>query len=318
MKKVITINEKAVYDLLYPQLSKSYDLNYVSYDDAISPQTLEDILRHGLQDQFIDIFSDQEDYYARLELDRLIDTEAGLDRDEKTLFRETSEYDDLLMEIKQRNDTTACKDLIRNSRIRCRVTLHSNYDCWLPLWEARGLYGKEDALEGLMKMLSLNPAKVKAEAVRQGIDCYRCFPNLKYREGKELVSYEGFVECLSECPNYGLWTFFGIFDMQALWDSDFQTQGLVIPAGTKCTMFNSWNGGGSLAFTETLRPVTLEELSRRGGKYDGPKVYVDERLNEYGYSSGEVYGCTLSEKEILTSGPGFTMNTDVKKAAVAA
>lgn len=308
LEKHTVIDEEAIFESLLDQLDERYTLNYVSYDESIQPQTLHDILKDGLQDQLYEVFLEQECYYAKRALDELLDSQKDLTEDQKDLFRTTDEYQELLTEIRSRNDSEAEKELFCQSRIRGRVTLHSNYDCWLPLWEAKGLYGTEDALQGIMKMLCLNPAKVKQEALRKGIACYRRFPNLRYREGREVVPYEGFVNCLLECPNYGLWTFFGLFDMKGLWNARnlntdaVETDPLIIPKGTTCTMFNSWNGGGSLDFTETIRDVSIKELNRRGASlYDCATVYVDEKFKDaHGYSSGEVYGGTLSSKPILT------------------
>lgn len=304
--KTITIDEEKIFNDVMSRLEPRYTLTYVSYDDEIQPSTLNDILQNELDDQLFNVFSEQASYYARLELEKLLKG-AGLSEDEISLFKSTNEYDELRMEIESRDDSESEKEIFCRSRIRTRIMLHSNYDCWLPLWEAGGLYGKEDALEGIMKMLSLNPAKVKAEAVKQGLTCHRAFPNLKYRNGKEIVPYEGFVRCLIECPNYGLWTFFGYFDMEALWNkglwdmNEKKLDTLIIPIGTTCTMFNDWNGGGSLDFTKTIRPVTIGELRKKGASlYDCPRIYVDEKFNDArGYSSGEVYGGVLSSEEIL-------------------
>lgn len=306
LTKTTTIDEEKIFKDVMAKLEDNYTLTYVNYDDEIHPATLDNILKNGLEDQLYEIFSDQANYYANRELNKLLG-DIGLNDDEINLFRDTEQYDELRMEIESRDDSNAMKEIFCRSRIRTRIMLHSNYDCWLPLWEAQGLYGKEDALEGIMKMLCLNPAKVKEEAIRQGIACHRAFPNLKYRNGKEVVSYEGFVRCLIECPNYGLWTFFGYFDMDALWNqglwdmNESKLDSLTIPKGTKCTMFNDWNGGGSLDFTETIRPVTIGELKKRGASLnDCPRIYVDEKFKDArGYSSGEVYGDVISSKEIL-------------------
>lgn len=309
-EKHTVIDERKIYDLLYSRLEEAYSLSYTSYDSEIQPETLDKILKEGLQDNLYDIFSDQTNYYAREELDKLIDTVQELTEDQKDLFKQTYEYLDLVIEIKSRDESDAEKDIFVKSHIQARVALHSNYDCWPPLWAAGGLKGNESALEGMMKALSLNPAKVKQEALKNDIDCFGSFPNLKYRDGKEIVSYEGFVKCLLECPNYALFSFFGEFDMKALWatglydtPTEKQFDSLVIPAGTKCTMFNDWNGGGSLEFTETLRDVTIGELRKRASsRYDHPAIYVDERFKDaHGYSSGEVYGGHVSTKTILTS-----------------
>ena len=211
----VVIDEKAIYESLLLQLDEKYILNFVDYRDEISAENFARVLKEGVW--IIDVsYNDQTRYYAVQELNALLDKQVGLSYEEKELFKTTREYDELIFEIEDRNDANPAKEVFVKSDIHARVMLHSNYDCWLPIWENDGLNGKDDALEGMMKMLCLNPKKVKEEALRQGISCHRAFPNLKYREGKEIVSYEGFINCLRECGNYGLWTFFGKFDMEAL------------------------------------------------------------------------------------------------------
>ena len=307
-EKHTVIDENKIYDELYSRLDDSYTLTYVSYDDQIQPATLNKILKEGLDDNLWEIFSEQAHYYAVKELNNLLDELEELSDDEKELFKTTDKYDQLILEIKSRDDSEAEKEIFCRSRIHARVTLHSNYDAWTPLYASKGLYGKDDALEGMMTALCLNPAKVKKEATSRGVDCFGSFPNYKHKDGKEIISYKGFLDCLIECPNYGLFTFFGLFDMKALWNTGLydtpqkeQFDNLVIPAGTTCTIFNSWVGGGSCDFTETLRDVTIKELKRKARtQYDEPSIDVDEKFKDAnGYSSGEVYGGFLSSKEIL-------------------
>ncbi len=192
-----------------------------------------------------------------------------------------------------------------NTTVQGRVTILSNYDSWSPLWSSGGLYGTEDALVGMMRSLSLNPARVKQEAEKRGLRCYRNFPKIISREGNEVVDYEDFVTCLIECPNQGLWTFMGEFDMEALWETDCNPSKLVIPRGTTCTVFNDWSGGGSCYVIKTLRDLPYRKLMQRARtEYDRPTIYVDEKLSQtceynHGYSTKEVYGRPLSTNKLL-------------------
>lgn len=312
MIKHIEIDENAIYNTILSRLAENYTLRFADYRDEIGA----DIVQRCLDEKSLeplfeeDCWSEQQWYGAREEVNRILADlikESTLTHDQAELFKECEEYNDLILEVRQRDESEVEKDVFIQTKIHARVTVHSNYDCWLPLWETGSLQGEEGALHDLMTILRLNPAKVKQSAIKRGVPCSGRFPNLQHREGKEIVDYDGFVECLQECPNYGLWNFFGLFDMDALWNSGMQNlDDLVIPEGTICTMFNNWNGGGSLSFTKTIRPISVRALSAKGRtRYDKTTVCVDERIRDdkhsYGYSSGEVYGGELSSKEILVA-----------------
>ncbi len=302
--KTVTVDEKAVFDTLLPMLDERYKLCYVDYRDELPANTIQQCLdkksRNPLDVE--DLWWESREYNARHILEELMD-KAGYSRDEQQLFIETEEYQQLICEIECRDVSTPVMDACRQTVMHGYVRFHSNYDCWLPIWEQGGIQAEETALGGIMAALSLNPAKVREAARKTGIDTFGRFRNIPSREGKELVDYDGFIRVLIETPNYGNWAFFGRLDLQALLKNKFNPDGLTIPEGTTCAMFNWWNGGGSLDFCNTLRPVTVGELRRRLARYkDDIKVVVDERSNrEHGYTPSDVYGDHISEDKILAA-----------------
>ena len=294
---------KKMFKELYRNLEESYDLCYVDYRDEIEPQAIAKCLekKSTLDLDLSGCFCEMRRSSAVEELETLIRV-SGYTESDVTAFRHTQEYDDLLAEIEYRDVSQPVRDTFVQSTCHMRITLHSNYDCWLPLWETRSLYLEDSALKGLLAALCLNPSKIKQEALRQGVACEGRWPNIPSREGKEIVSYEDFIENLIECPNYGLWSFFGTFDMESLWKAGFKTDDMVIPKGTMCYMYNSWNGGGSCAKTRTLREVSLKELTARSAHYlDIPRIHVDERDCDAGYSSDQVYGCHRTNEVALVA-----------------
>ncbi len=304
MTKTITIDEKKIFNLLYSHLEPNYTLTYLDYRDELQP----DMVYKCLKDQSLepiyekDYWGEARMYYAKNELENIIDKylKDKYTKDEIELFRTSQEYQALFDYILDRDNSNPELELFKRTNTRAKIMLHSNYDCWIPAYEQGNLCGKEDALAGMMTALSLNPAKVKEEASKRGISCVG-FHNIKTREGREVVSYKDFVDCLENATGYGLWTFFGYFDMDALLEKKFNTKELMIPKGTRCTIFNDWNGSGSMTFAETIRDISLKELFRKAKtKYDIPAVYVDEKFNGNSYTSGEVYGDIISRNKILT------------------
>ena len=198
-----------MYRELFRNLEENYELCYVDHRDQIKPQAIAKCLekKSTLDLDLSGYFSEIRRISAVEELETLIRV-SGYPEPDITAFRHTQEYDDLLTEIEYRDVSQPVRDTFVQSTCHMRVTLHSNYDCWLPLWETRSLYLEDSALKGILAALCLNPAKVKLEALRQGVACEGRWPDIPSREGKEIVSYEGFIENLIECPNYGLWSFF--------------------------------------------------------------------------------------------------------------
>lgn len=225
---------------------------------------------------------------------------AGFDTDDQNEMFQERIYDELWDEVRctieERNKSPE-KKLFLQSRIHGFVQLGSNYDCWIDIWDAGGLWYEESAMQGILAVLSLNPRKIKEEALKQGIAAKGRWPNYPGREGKEVVKYDTFVKSLRECPNYGNWSFFGTFDMQALWDAGMDADKLTIPSGTDCGMFNNWNGGGTLFFCKTIREISLKEIEHRQKPYsDTYHVRIDEgNKQDYGYPPSSVYGTHPSD-----------------------
>lgn len=297
---------KEIYDRILSTLEPSYRLIHVAPEDTVSPKTIVRCLER--QSPYPVLAGCEFDIERGACADQIV-RDAALSLtgkpytpEEIESFQHSHLWRKLTVEVSGRDRSTPVRDVLLQTRVHARVTLLSNYDCWIPLHVTGSLQTDETALGGLMTMLSLNPAKVKEEATRQGIPCTGRWRKAPAREGREVVPYEDFIRCLTDCPNYALWTFFGTLDMAALMRSEYDTDRMIIPKGTYCTMFNDWNGGGSLSGTRTLRDISIRELTYKGATtYDRPNVEIDEKGCGSGYCSGEVYGRYLSNEYALTA-----------------
>lgn len=302
MEKIIKIDEKAVYESVVAKLDSKYELTCIDYRDEVPVSLFQRALKEKSVTPFTeeDVYAESREYGTAYVIKELLEEE-GLNENQIELFKQSKEYDFLRCEIQDRDISCPEEELIERSKVHGYVFFNSNYDCWIDLYDQGGLWYEGTALMGLLSVLSLNPRKVKEEAVRQGVAVHGRWPAYPKREGKEVVDYEQFVRCLRETPNYGNWCFFGVFDGSVLWEHDFDTTDLSIPKGTTCCMFNSWNGGGSLRFCKTLRALPLKEIESKQKAYiDGYRILVDETdVRDNGYTPTSVYGGHLSEDILL-------------------
>lgn len=303
-----TGNDEGIYnpcrmlDTLTAALDDSYELGYVDYRDEYDAKTVEKCIQaKDLSPLYEDDAWDEATYQSAREIAKSVLADSDFDEEDQERFLDDELFIELVQEIEGRNSSTPERRCFLQTTVHGRLTVHSNYDCWVPPYDAGCLYSKESLLWGLMAELCLNPKKVKEEVLRVwDVRIEGPWPDIKSRNGKEVVSYKDFVKVLFECPNYGVWTFLGAFDMQALLDDGFDAEKMLIPKGTTCTMYNSWNGGGSCAFTKTLRDLPVRELIRRAAPYqDSVRLYVDEKGCGSGYASNEVYGAHPSQDNFL-------------------
>lgn len=299
--KTIIIDEEEIYNRILAKLDEKYELVNINYDDEIPPQLIQDCIDKKSIEPFVekDPYEDCYYYCAKEILENILKKE--LTKDELTLFREADEYRDLIDEIEFRDTSTPCTDLLEKNYVQAYLRFHSNYDCWIPIWEQNGIQCEQTALAGILAALSLNPKRVKEAAEKKGINTIGPFRNIKGREGKEVVDYDDFINVLCETPNFGNWSFFGRLHGAELLEANFDYEKMTIPKGTTCAMFNWWNGGGSLDFCETLRDVNVKDIIKRLSRYkDSIKLVVDDKnISNFGYTPSDVYGGPVNSDQIL-------------------
>lgn len=302
MTKTITIDEKEMLEKLLKNLDPTYTLAHINYDDEVPAPLIQKCIDKKSLDPLYekDYWGEARHYNIEETIKRELSS-FGYTKEEIELFLTTAEADQARDEILNRDDSDPEMDCLKQGRdIYAYLRFHSNYDCWCALYDNQ-LQTQGTALTAVLAALSLNPWKVKQAANRAGLDTIGPFKNISSRNDKEVVDYDDFIKDLVECPNYGNWSFFGRLDMNLMNLNNFDVKSLTIPAGTDCGMYNWWNGGGSLHFCKTIRPVKVKDIIRALGIYkDDVKLVVDAKSNkEYGYVPTDVYGAYYINKENL-------------------
>lgn len=284
------------------RLDESYYLVYIDYRSNLDgyAKTIQECINKDNGDKFyeeLDEWLSESSYEAAVcELNQIRETMLEDDSLEHLhpFIDEWFDTDDNELEIRQlieeRDKSTPEEDLIGNTSLRARATLHTNDDCLLDNWSLGNTYSYSGYFKDIADVLYLNPALIKITFIKKGINVSGRFPNLVYRNGKEAVSYEDFAdELLNQCC-YGLLTFAGMFPLNDIYGNHFgKITHITIPKGNFCGMFSDWNGGGSIMEMKLLRDLKVPVSWRRKTKYDSFDLSVDEPKCD-GYCIDEVYG----------------------------
>lgn len=189
--------------------------------------------------------------------------------------------------IEERDQSEPWKQILSNSgMINVRVTMFSNYDCFCSHWlESQYGYSYKSSYFGdMVNVLYLNPRKVKELLLENGQKVVGEWPNLKYREGKEFVSYSDFWTEIenNSCPS-------NLCFLAQIGPKHIGSEPVsyTIPKGNTAGIFSSFQGGGSLLEMTLLRPLTFKPST----KYPYLEIRTDEGN---GYSVKEVFGCDNS------------------------
>ena len=288
------------------RLDDRYYLTYIDYRDSLDnhAETIQECLNKDNGDKFFeeinDALSDSTYEAATYAVNQIKD---GILNDNSLehlhdFIDEWFDTDDNELEIRQmieeRDESTPIEDLIKNTSMRARATLHTNYDCLLDNWSLGNTYSYSEYFKDIIDVLYLNPAEVKKTFIKKGINVEGSFPNLAYRNGKEAVSYDDFAqELLNQCC-YGLLTFAGMLPLDDICENHFgKITHITIPKDNYCGMFSDWNGGGSLMEMKLLRDLKVPVSWARKTKYDSFDLSVDEPKCD-GYCIDEVYGLVSS------------------------
>lgn len=278
-------------------IPQEVELYYVDYRDSLdeSMELIQEVIEkkdpYILYEKIYDCYdSPNYDYYLK-ELSIDLQNRFDIDEDEASEIIEEHYYEitDLLH---VRDGSDILKKLARNSSdIPIRITLHSNYDV-LSSGYSCGVYGYEyeSYFGDLINALYLNPYKVKKMLNDMEITTIGKFPNYKYREGKELVSYEDLhKEMINHSNESGQLVFVATIDLKDLYKNDFNLNEIVVPKGNNAGIFSSWVGGGSVIEMELQRDFKIN-LNKKKSKYDYWSVKIDARRIGNGYTIKEVYG----------------------------
>lgn len=297
--------QKITFEAIEELLPKTTSLYYVDYNDSLDENTalISKCISNGNADalyEAIDVWYIDSPHYAFKELNKELISdicnkfEIEEDEAEEILEKYKYEIEDHYYIV---DDSNVLKDLARNSSsINVRITKYSNYDCINSHWfetQSGGYAYKETYFGAMVDTLKLNPKKVKELLIDKGLKAFGNFPNLKYRAGKELVSYEDFWQELeNSCCGANNLIFVGTIDIKDLIDNNFKLNNITIPKGNNCGLFSSFQGGGSVIEMKLLHDLKID-LSKHGKtKYDSFGIEIDCRGS--GYSIDEAYGVTKS------------------------
>ncbi len=290
-------------DFIISLMEESYTLIWVDYRDSLDEHL--NLIQKCLDKQSCeDLWEKVDEWYMDAEWEAIKEIIAKLkeecvvfnDFDEEEVDAFFEEHDDEIRdEIYIRNDSTTVEDLIKNTDdIPIRVEMLSNYDCinshW---WISQGGYRYEGSYFGdMIDSLYLNPAKVKKILTEHGYTVHGRFPNKKYRDGKEQVSYEQFYEeLINSCCGANLLTYIGKVNLKELYNANFSLKEVIVPKGNYCGLFSSMYGGGSILEMKLQKDV---KLKLEFDNYHGFRLLLDNERNKYDYSIQHVYGICKS------------------------
>ena len=291
--------ERLTMEFVKSLMDKSYTLVWVDYNDNLD--NCRDTIQKCLEERSCEsLWEKVDEWYGDAEWEAVREIVSKL-KDECIRFHDFGEEeveeffeeheDEIREEIYDRNDSDTLKELLKNTDdIPVRVEMLSNYDCinsnWLESQE--GYRYKESYFGDMIDALNLNPAKVKKMLVEKGYTVYGRFPDKKYRDGKEQVSYEQFYqELINSCCGANLLTYIGKVSLQELYDAGFSLGEVIIPKGNCCGIFSSMYGGGSLLEMELRKDVRLKLEVR---DYHGFRFRIDNERSKYECSIKHVYG----------------------------
>ncbi|MCD7908477.1 MAG: hypothetical protein LUH04_12510 [Clostridium sp.] len=292
---------KEIKQAFINEMDEKYELVYIGQDQNLLPYVndIEDCLSKHT-DEYLSTVWEYLDYVWEEECEKEIDAlEKKLLENEQLKhlhlyipewIKDFDNRDQIQHEIGKRDKEEPIKDLVRNTNLRARATLYTNYDCLMDNFDMNNTYSYDKYFKDIIDVLFLNPSKVKHVFNEMGINTTGRFPNKKYREGKEAVLYEEFAEELLNQTTYGLLTFVGMLPMEGLYEKGFKDyKYITIPKGNKCGIFGAWNGGGGLMEMTLQRDLTIPIHRKGKTKVDVLEIEVDEP-NCTGYCIDEVYG----------------------------
>ena len=288
------------WDMVEELMDEKYCLIYVDYRESLDDhpevfaQSLNDKCPDALHELFDEWYSGSESDRVTYEVENLKNkvVKLGYRKWEVEKFFEENE-DEIRDEIYGRADNDGVEKLLGNTKpVRVRVELLSNYDCINSHWlESGGGYGYVQSYFGdMVDALWLNPARVKKLLVEKGEKVYGAWPNRKWRDGKEMVTYEDFYqETVNSTCGANLLTFAATLNPSELYEAGFDLSKLTIPKGNYCGIFRSMPGGGRLPEMKLLRGVLIDLTKKQNFSGYRPVVEVHSRKS-HKYTIDEVYG----------------------------
>jgi len=281
---------------------------YWDYRDELSEDQIIKIMENrNCDDLYESIWENSSDHIYDIEMEYIKDKMSWYDDEIEEEF-DTEDPGDYYEEIIEEFDLRSCVGVDYNIKslfgnIPVRIPVYSNYDCmnshWLTSQEG---YGYEDHYFGaFVDALNLNPTKVEKVLIEAEVNVCGEWPNLKDRNGKEYVSYEGLMQELeNSCGGANLLVFLGMLDLYK-WITT-ETTEITIPKGNNCGLFDNFSGSGSVLEMKLIRDMTIDLNKHGETEYDHFGMRFDKAGAGYGvlqvYSAYEsIFGDTIQINE---------------------
>jgi len=233
---------------------------YWHYDSRISDEQIEKLITNtGDYDLYQDISEQNMDYTWEIEDEFIEQIHSEFETAIDSISWEEYEFREAMYELFYVEMNI--NQLLRNTRsVPIRVSMYSDYDCI----NSNGFNGskywyEESYFKDMVDCLNLNPKKIKESFLDHKITPAGRWPDLKRRNGKELVSYKSFSEEIIEsCTAANLLTFMGRIDVNDVSDINGQISKIIIPKGNRCGLFSTMYGGGSQMEMELLQDFEID------------------------------------------------------------
>jgi hypothetical protein len=213
----------------------------------------------------------------------------------KEAYKFFSDNEDAIRdEIGERDSSNEIRDLLSNtSDIPVRIELVTDNDCYDSTYDEsrRQQTYWNRYLGDMADVLRLNPARLKEVMIKRGFDVQGRFPDKKYRNGREKVDYDDFLDELeSTTCGSNLLTFIMRLRPVDLYDNGFDIRNIVIPEGNLCGLYSSIYGGGGCMEIKLKQKVKIR-IADENKKHMYFRISVDgNRKNKGEYTIKDCYG----------------------------
>lgn len=164
------------------------------------------------------------------------------------------------------------------------LSMMSNYDCVGSYHGEGGAYSYEESYFGdMLDFLNMNPALMKEELGKAGMDALGEFPDKPERNRSEAADYrELLIELLNTTSGGNTLTFMSRYPLEEYVKQGGMVPGkIIIPSGTPYTLFSSFYGGGGACKATTKKSITVD--------MQGRILHMRPDTSRYGPKA--VYGC---------------------------
>ena len=284
--------KKSVIDYVSKDTSREILIGF-DYGDAVSKSDIKKILESDDIDDGVACYADE---LFECNLDYMTDYEANYVKNIMERFNLdtglTEEVADVCREAGMKTQLDI-DGLFKNTNVRLRLDLLSNYDCINSHHFENGYRYEESYFGDILKLLKVNPQAFK-KYVKEN-NCFSMegkYPRINGLDKLTVVNFKDLVsEIENSCSPANLFTFVvdsNLYDAIELLREVKNRKVVTIKAGTKCGLFSSMYGGGS-----TLDLTLEKDLTTplQWGTYDRLLFVVD---GTDGYSIEETY-CPSSD-----------------------